>query len=157
MGSRGFPALLALDGRRWASPQARAAGLVLLSLGALSSEASAQGPAPADATRLSIETMHHHPWFTTVAVSSFIGWILGAVKGFSSSRDWLQRYVAAPHWAVVMVLDLVIFVVAGAYIGTGIYTPTTFVSALGAGLTWPIGLGALTTTDRNPPAGQPRG
>jgi hypothetical protein len=35
-----------------------------------------------------IELMHEDPWFFTVAAASLIGWILGAVKGFSTSLDW---------------------------------------------------------------------
>jgi len=93
--------------------------------------------------------MHQDPWFYTVAAASFCGWILGAVKGFSTSADWLKRYTPHPPIIAVFVADLIVFVVAGAYFGTGIYNPTNFVSAIAAGLTWPIGLGALATTDRS--------
>ena len=95
-----------------------------------------------------IQLMHQDPWFITVAAASMAGWILGAVKGFSTSADWLRKYIAKPPVLLVFFSDLFLFVVAGAYLGTGIYTPTNFVSAIAAGLTWPIGLGALATSDR---------
>jgi hypothetical protein len=92
--------------------------------------------------------MHSHTWFVTVAMASLAGWILGAVKGFSTSADWFKRYWTAPPRLVVFATDLVIFVVVGAYFGTGIYDPTSFVSAIAAGLSWPIGLGALATSNK---------
>lgn len=102
-----------------------------------------------------IQLMHQDPWFFTVAAASMAGWILGAVKGFSTSSDWLKRYIEKPPAPAIFVADLLVFVVAGAYFGTGIYSPTNFVSAIAAGLTWPIGLGALATTDRPVPKNQP--
>jgi hypothetical protein len=98
---------------------------------------------------LPIQSMHQDPWFFTVAAASLAGWILGAVKGFSTSADWLKRYNHNPPIYLVFASDLLVFVVLGAYFGTGIYNPTNFVSAIAAGLTWPIGLWALATTDRS--------
>ena len=92
-------------------------------------------------------TMHTHPWFWDVMGASVVGWVVGIVKGFSGAKDWLERYWANPPRIVVWLLDLVIFVVVGAYFGTGIYNPTTFIAAIAAGLSWPIGLGSLATKD----------
>jgi hypothetical protein len=102
-----------------------------------------------------IGTMHNHPQFYTVCGASIAGWILGNVKGFSSSADWFKRYWPTPHPIIVLVADFLVFAVAGAYIGTGIYDPTNFVAAVAAGLTWPIGFAALTTRDsrQSAPAG----
>ena len=96
-------------------------------------------------TQYSIENMHQHEWFWTVMAASVVGWLLGMTKGFSSSADWLERYWPSKPVFVVLILDLTIFVVVGAYLGTGIYNPANFVAALAAGITWPLGLGALAT------------
>ena len=67
------------------------------------------------------------------------------VKGFSGSKDWLQKYWRNPPVPVIFLLDLIIFVCVGGYIGTGIYDPSTTVAAFAAGVSWPVGLGALVT------------
>ena len=95
-----------------------------------------------------ISNMHKHPWFYETAFASLGGWILGMVKGFSSSGDWLVRYLPSKPLPIIFVLDLLIFVVFGGYVGTGLYTPTSLIAALAAGLTWPVGLGALATKDK---------
>jgi hypothetical protein len=110
---------------------------------------SAADTAP-DPERLHIESMHKHAWFLTVAIASLAGWVLGAVKGFSTSADWMKKYWKSPPALAVFICDLFIFVVVGAYFGTGIYDPTSFVSALAAGLSWPLGLGALATPNKAP-------
>jgi hypothetical protein len=94
---------------------------------------------------LTIDNIHEHTFFWTVMAASVVGWVLGMTKGFSTSSDWLEKYWASPPIYAVLLLDALIFVVVGAYVGTGIYNPATFVAALAAGITWPIGLGALTT------------
>jgi len=89
--------------------------------------------------------MYKHPYFFEVMAASLFGWVLGMVKGFSGAKDWLEHYWPNSPRIIVFVLDLVVFVVCGAYIGTGIYNPASFEAALGAGLTWPVGFGALAT------------
>src|ERR1051326_886643 len=91
--------------------------------------------------------LHTHKYFPVVCVASLVGWMLGLGKGFSTSADWLRRYSRKPHRLVVGIVDFFVFVVAGAYIGTGIFMPETFVSAAAAGLTWPVAFGALTTRE----------
>jgi hypothetical protein len=91
--------------------------------------------------------MHQHPWFWDVVGASAIGWVIGIVKGFSGSKEWLDRYWPRAPLLVVWMLDFLVFVVVGGYLGTGIYNPMTFLAALSAGLSWPIGLGALATKD----------
>ena len=91
--------------------------------------------------------MHSHPWFWEVLAASLVGWVLGKVKGFSSSKDWLEGYWPNPPLPVIFILDFIIFVIVGAYFGTGIYNPATFIAAIGAGLSWPVGLGALATKE----------
>ena len=98
-----------------------------------------------DGPTLTIGTISSHSFFWTVMAASVVGWVLGMTKGFSTSSDWLRKYWPSPPTLVVLLLDALIFVVVGAYIGTGIYNPATFVAALAAGITWPVGLGALTT------------
>jgi hypothetical protein len=100
---------------------------------------SAAGPG------LHLKDMHHHPWFPEVLASSAVGWVIGLVKGFSGTREWLARYWPNTPLAVVFIMDLIVFVGVGAYFGTGIYNPANFLAAMGAGLTWPIGLGSLVT------------
>lgn len=92
-----------------------------------------------------IANMHNHPYFWDVVVASVIGWLIGMVKGFSGSKDWLEKYWPRPPLTVIFALDLVIFVCVGGYIGTGIYNPATIVAAFAAGISWPVGLGALVT------------
>jgi len=122
--------------------------LVLLILCLL---AASTGISWADTTTdggLPIQQIPRDPWFFTVAAASAAGWILGAVRGFSTSADWLKKYLKNPPIALVFMADLLVFVVVGAFLGTGIYTPKTFVAAIAAGLTWPIGVGALVTSAR---------
>lgn len=69
-------------------------------------------------------------------------------KGIQYFCRLAQKIYATPPPILVFLADMLVFVVAGAYFGTGIYTPTTFVAAIAAGLTWPLGLGALATTDK---------
>jgi len=94
---------------------------------------------------IEILTMHTQPFFWDVMVASVVGWVLGMVKGFSGSKDWLNHYWANPPRPALFVLDLLVFVLCGAYVGTGIYHPDSFVAALGAGLSWPVAFGALAT------------
>ena len=91
--------------------------------------------------------MHRQPLFAEVMAASVVGWVLGLVKGFSGTKDWLQRYASSAPGFALFVGDLVVFVLVGAYFGTGIFRPTDFLQAVAAGLTWPIGLGALATKD----------
>jgi hypothetical protein len=88
--------------------------------------------------------MHTHPFFWDVMVASVVGWVLGMVKGFSSTKDWLTQYWPGAPKPAFFLLDMGVFVIVGAYFGTGIYDPSSFVAALGAGLTWPVGFGSLT-------------
>ncbi len=81
-------------------------------------------------------------------VASLLGWVLGMVKGFDSSKDWLEKYCKTAPKALLFIIDLLIFVLVGAYVGTGLYQPTTFAAALAAGLSWPVGLGALASKPR---------
>ena len=92
-----------------------------------------------------IANMHKHPYFWDVVVASVVGWVIGMVKGFSGSKDWLQKYWRNPPVPVIFLSDLIIFVCVGGYIGTGIYDPSTTVAAFAAGVSWPVGLGALVT------------
>jgi hypothetical protein len=113
---------------------------------------SISGPAAA----LDISNIHRQPFFWTVMVASLIGWVLGMVKGFDSSKDWLAKYMKRVPSPLLFLVDLVIFVVVGAYVGTGLSQPATFSAALAAGLTWPVALGALaskTTPGTNAPGG----
>ena len=98
-----------------------------------------------DAIHFALQNMHQHPWFWTVVAASIVGWVLGITKGFSGSDDWLDKYWPGKPRAVVLVTDLFVFVLIGGYIGTGIYNPANFVAAIAAGITWPLGLGALAT------------
>ena len=112
----------------------------------LASHIQAQGPDTAG-TSLHLTHMHHQPWFWEVLAASVVGWVVGMVKGFAGTRDWLARYWSNSPKLVTFALDLVVFVFVGAYFGTGIYNPTDFQAALAAGLSWPIGLGALATRE----------
>src|ERR1017187_565538 len=102
---------------------------------------------------LDIPNIHKQPFFWTVMVASVLGWILGMVKGFDSSKDWLAKYLKKVPMFLLFCTDLLIFVVIGAYVGTGLYQPTTFSAALAAGLTWPVALGALAS--KSTPTGTP--
>jgi hypothetical protein len=100
---------------------------------------------------MDIPNIHKQPFFWTVMVASLLGWVLGMVKGFDGSKDWLTKYWSAAPRPFLFGIDLLIFVVVGAYVGTGLYQPSSFTAALGAGLSWPVALGALVskTTDPN--------
>jgi hypothetical protein len=100
-----------------------------------------------------LKNMHTHPWFWEVLASSAVGWLLGLVRGFSGVKDWIATYWPTAPKLAVAILDLFIFIVVGAYLGTGIYNPTSFLAAIGAGITWPIGLGSLTTKASKPGGG----
>ncbi len=93
----------------------------------------------------SLQNMHLHPWFWTVMAASVVGWVLGITKGFSGSDDWLDKYWPEKPKFVILIIDVLIFVLVGGYFGTGIYNPANFVAAAAAGISWPIGLGALAT------------
>lgn len=99
---------------------------------------------------VSFATIHQQAFFFDVMMASIIGWIIGITKGFSSSRQWLSNYLKNTPVVVVFILDLLIFVVVGAYVGTGVYQPTNFVAALGAGITWPVALGTLASKKASP-------
>jgi len=90
--------------------------------------------------------MHKQPFFLTVLFASAGGWVLGLVKGFSTSKNWLEGIGLPSPPLLVFFLDIFIFVGGGAYFGTGFYDPKTFQAALAAGLTWPVSLGAFGTT-----------
>ena len=92
-----------------------------------------------------LRDMHTHPWFWEVLASALVGWILGMVKGFSGTKDWLEKYWTRPPTYLVFLGDVLVFVFVGAYFGTAIYNPDKFLEALAAGLTWPIAVGALST------------
>ena len=94
---------------------------------------------------LALQNMHEHPWFWTVVAASIVGWVLGMTKGFSGSDDWLEKYWPNKPRVAVLITDVIVFVLIGGYIGTGIYNPANFVAAIAAGITWPVGLGALAT------------
>ena len=96
---------------------------------------------------LHLISMHTQPWFWEVLAASAVGWVIGLVKGFKTSKDWIEGYCNSPPLLVVFLLDLLIFIGVGAYFGTGIYNPESLLEAVAAGLTWPVGLGALATTD----------
>jgi hypothetical protein len=102
---------------------------------------------------LDIPNIHRQPFFWTVMVASVLGWVLGMVKGFDSSKDWLAKYLRKVPMPLLFFTDLLIFVIIGAYIGTGLYQPTTFSAALAAGLTWPVALGALASKTTTSPSG----
>ncbi len=100
---------------------------------------------PPSENSVHLKDMHNHPWFWEVLVAAAVGWVIGKVKGFSGTADWIAKYWPNTPLLVVFILDLFVFVGVGAYFGTGIYNPTNFLAALGAGLSWPIGLGSIVT------------
>lgn len=112
-----------------------------------------QTPGSGPNQQFHILEMYKHPWFWDVLAASAGGWVLGLVKGFSGVKDWLARYWPSAPLPIVFVLDLIVFVVVGAFVGTGIYNPSNLIAALAAGITWPVGLGSLTTKVQQPPAG----
>jgi hypothetical protein len=89
--------------------------------------------------------MHRHPWFLEVLVASLVGWALSMSKGFASVAEWLNRYFPNPPKLIVFLLDVIVFIVVGSYFGTAIYNPNNLLEALAAGISWPVGLGALAT------------
>jgi hypothetical protein len=120
---------------------------MVLSLGACLVAGYVLAQEPDTTKTIHLNHMHRQPWFLEVLVSSLVGWVVGMVKGFAGTRDWLARYWTNSPKVVTFVLDFLVFVFVGAYFGTGIYNPTNFQAALAAGLSWPIGLGALATTE----------
>ncbi len=113
---------------------------------------SLASPPSHDKPALDIPNIHKQPFFWTVMVASVLGWVLGMVKGFDSSKDWLAKYWTKVPKPLLFGTDLLIFVIVGAYIGTGLYQPSSFSGALAAGLSWPVALGALASKAA-PPAG----
>jgi hypothetical protein len=103
-----------------------------------------------DKQPMDIPNIHKQPFFWTVMVASLLGWVLGMVKGFDGSKDWLTKYWSAAPKPCLFGIDLLIFVIVGAYVGTGLYQPATFTAALGAGLSWPVALGALVSKTADP-------
>lgn len=99
----------------------------------------------ATAADMHIKNMVNHPWFWEVTAASGIGWFLGTLKGFSGSKEWLARYNIEAPKVLVLVIDFAVFVGVGGFVGIAIYDPTTLQAAMAAGVSWPLGLGALTT------------
>lgn len=89
----------------------------------------------------------HQRWFPFVLLASAVGWVLGLVKGFAGTKDWLAKYFPNPPKLLWFILDSLVYVGVGAILGTVIYNPTTATAALAAGITWPVGFGALATGD----------
>ncbi len=116
--------------------------VVLVLVNATAAAASSE-ISPQTANHLS--NMYAHPWFLDVMGASVVGWVVGLVKGFAGTREWLAKYWSAPPKFAIFLFDLVVFVIAGAYFGVGIYNPDNFVASVAAGLSWPVGLGALAT------------
>ena len=108
---------------------------------------SAVAQSPDSVPTWHLPQMHHQPWFLDVLLASTVGWVVGMVKGFAGTKDWLDKYWPTSPRLVTFILDVLVFVVVGAYFGTGIYSPNSLQSALAAGLSWPIGLGALATKE----------
>ena len=73
---------------------------------------------------------------------------MGRTKEFSGTKEWLGRYWERVPKVLIFLLDLAVFVGVGAYFGTGIYDPNNLPEAFAAGLSWPVGLGALATKRR---------
>jgi hypothetical protein len=130
---------------------------VFLSISAMAVAAQSRASdVSTSATAMDIANIHRQPFFWTVMVASLLGWVLGMVKGFDSSKDWLAKYWSRVPKPLLFLVDLIIFVVVGAYVGTGLSQPATFSAALAAGLTWPVALGALaskTTSGTTAPGG----
>jgi len=89
--------------------------------------------------------MHKQPWFVDVLISSLVGWVLGMVKGFNTTKEWIEKYWTTPPKVVIFIGDALVFVLVGGYFGTAVYDPSSRLEAIAAGFSWPIGLGALTT------------
>ncbi len=109
--------------------------------------AEAESVATAPAVAYHLSNMHTQPFFWDVMGSSAVGWVMGLVKGFSGTRDWILRYWPSAPPIITLLLDLFVFVVVGAYFGTGIFDPNKFVAAASAGLSWPLAFGGLTTSE----------
>ena len=87
----------------------------------------------------------NHPYFWDVTATSAVGWLMGILKGFSGSKEWVARYWSNPPVFLVFIMDVLIFVGVGGVFGTAVFDPTTLHAAIAAGLSWPIGLGSLAT------------
>jgi hypothetical protein len=120
-------------------------GLILLMTTACVVSLASPGLAMAAEPEMHLATIPSHPWFVEVTAASVVGWVIGKVKGFSGTRDWLEDYWPHPPGWIIWILDLIVFAVVGGFLGTGIYNPTSLVSAIAAGFTWPMGLGSLAT------------
>jgi hypothetical protein len=112
---------------------------------ALTGEIQIVANTPITKPPVDIPNIHQQPFFWTVMMASLLGWVLGMVKGFEGSKDWLSKYWPSSPKPLLFAIDFLIFVVFGAYIGVGLYQPANFTAALGAGLAWPVGLGALVS------------
>lgn len=88
-----------------------------------------------------------HTWIWVVLAGSSVGWVVGKVKGFVSSKEWLHRYWPNAPLGIIFLLDVTIFIFVGSFLGTLIYNPASASEALAAGVSWPVGLGALATKD----------
>jgi hypothetical protein len=97
---------------------------------------------------LRIQDIHTQPFFYTVLAASLMGWVFGMTRGFHGTRDWLARYWSTPPPWLTFILDLLIFGVVGAYMGTGLFDPSSFQAAVTAGFMWPIALQALISKKR---------
>jgi hypothetical protein len=97
------------------------------------------------AADMHLKDIVNDPWFWEVTAASGLGWFLGTLKGFSGSKEWLARYNITPPKLVVLVADFIVYVGIGGFVGIAIYNPTTLHAAMAAGVSWPLGLGALTT------------
>jgi hypothetical protein len=128
------------------------ATIIVLSMLAAAAPSFAQGGAGQGEPKkpeYHIRNMHTQPWFWEVMFASTAGWILGLVKGLGSAQDWLSGYFSTPR-GVYFALDFLIFAGLGAYLGTAIFNPGDMGQALTAGLSWPLGFGALI--QRNEPS-----
>jgi hypothetical protein len=104
-------------------------------------------PAPAGLIPVVIQETFKQPLFPVVFLGSLIGWMVGKVKGFVSAKEWLDRYWPGAPLPVIFLLDLFIFAFVGSFLGTLIYSPTSALEALAAGVSWPVGLGGLATKE----------
>jgi hypothetical protein len=105
-----------------------------------------------EAPTYSAVNIYKHPWFWDVMVASAAGWFLGLLKGLSTTKEWFDKYWPTAAKVIIFLADLLVFICAGAYFGTGIYNPDKFVAAVAAGLSWPLALGALNTKGAPPRA-----
>lgn len=77
-------------------------------------------------------------------VGALVGWLIGCIKGFKSSADWISSYDLDAHRLIPLFLDSIIYVIVGPIIGIVIHNPASPISGLVAGITWPVMLGGLT-------------